>query len=283
MPLVGRRLSDDMTSGGHRSALRGAGIEFGEVREYVPGDDPRAVDPSVTARMGRLFVKRFVDERERTVICMLDVRSGMDVGFGTWSLRDAAVRLLACTAWSAVKGQDRVGLVTVGGEPLARPAFGKGASHFVRMMRAAIVARTLPSRAPFAVAFETVLRAAIRRSLVVLATDGRDLGEESRWRGISARHDLVVVRLRPPERDFPDLGAVRVTDGTAVATLGSDDPAWRTQHAEAWRREDAAFEAFVRRIGADGVTVDVPPTPAVDVLLRPLVDRFVSRRTEARA
>jgi hypothetical protein len=74
-----------------------------------------------------------------------------------------------------------------------------------------------------------------------------------------------------------------VTDGTAVATLGSDDPAWRTQHAEAWRREDAAFEAFVRRIGADGVTVDVPPTPAVDVLLRPLVDRFVSRRTEARA
>lgn len=283
MPLVGRRLADDMASGGHRSALRGSGIEFGEVREYVPGDDPRAVDPSVTARMGRLFVKRFVDERERTVICMLDVRPGMDVGFGTWSLRDAAIRLLASTAWSAVEAQDRVGFVTVGGPPIVRPAFGKGASHFARILRAAIVARAVPSRAPFVVAFETVLRAAIRRSLVVLVTDGRDIGEESRWRAMSARHDVVVVRLRPPERDFPDLGAVRVTDGAAVATLSSDDPTWRTRHAEAWRREDAAFEAFLRRIGADGVTVDVPSSPAMDVLLRPLVDRFVARRAEARA
>lgn len=283
MPLVGRRLADDMTSGGHRSALRGAGIEFGEVREYVPGDDPRAVDPSVTARMGRLFVKRFVDERERTVVCMLDVRLGMDVGFGAWSLRDAAIRVLACTAWSAVKAQDRVGIVTVGGDPLVRPAFGKGASHFVRMMRAAIAARSVPSRAPFAVAFETVLRAMVRRSLVVLVTDGRDLGEEARWRGISARHDLVVVRLRPPERDFPDIGAVRVTDGVATVTLSTDDPTWRARHAAAWRRDDDAFEAFIRRIGADGVTIDVPSTPAMDLLLRPLVDRFVSRRAEARA
>ena len=108
-------------AGGYTSVFRGSGVEFDDVREYVEGDDPRAVDWNVTARIGRPYVKKYVDERELTVLFLLDLSASMTGGFGIWSARQTAVRICACLALSAVRNNDKVGLI----------AFSDGVDRYV--------------------------------------------------------------------------------------------------------------------------------------------------------
>jgi uncharacterized protein (DUF58 family) len=159
------------------------------------------------------------------------------------------MRMLACVAWSAVKSQDRFALLPLGGDRAARPIFGKGVPHFTRQVRACLLARpgtTSATSTAFAATFESVMQAPIRRSLLVIVTDGLDLGDEARWHAVAHRHDLVVVRLRPPERRFPDVGPLRLTVADVARLLPTQDPAWRATHDEAWRRADDAFTDFMR-------------------------------------
>src|SRR5512143_2771425 len=103
-----RRLVTDVMAGGYVSVFRGAGLEVEEVREYVEGDDPRAIDWNVTARAGRPFVKTYVSERQLTVLFLLDLSASMTGGFGPWSARQTAARVCACLALSATRNGDRV-------------------------------------------------------------------------------------------------------------------------------------------------------------------------------
>lgn len=105
------RLVAGIMAGGYSSVFRGSGIEFQQIREYAEGDDPRSVDWNVTARIGRPFVKEFVEERERTLLFVLDLSASMSGGFGHWSARQMAARICACLALAAIESDDRVGLV----------------------------------------------------------------------------------------------------------------------------------------------------------------------------
>ena len=108
------RLVDDLLVGGYRSVFRGSGLEFEEVREYTPGDDPRAVDWAVTARTGKPYVKTFVDERELPVVFVLDLSPSLRTGLGAWSPRAMAARLAAALGLAAVQNDDRVGMLACG-------------------------------------------------------------------------------------------------------------------------------------------------------------------------
>jgi uncharacterized protein (DUF58 family) len=133
--VLSDRLVDGALAGNYSSVFRGAGIEFDEVREYVEGDDPRAIDWGVTARIGRPFVKKYVDERELTVVFVLDLSPSMEAGFGPLSARRMAARVAACLALSAVRNHDRVGLVAFGDtiERYVPPATGR--AHALRVVR----------------------------------------------------------------------------------------------------------------------------------------------------
>ncbi|MFN6196945.1 MAG: DUF58 domain-containing protein, partial [Planctomycetota bacterium] len=135
LELAPGRLVTDVLSGGFRSSFRGGGVEFHDVREYVEGDDPRAVDWNVTARLGRPFVKRFVEERERTLVFVVDQGVGMAAGLGAWSLRQMAARVAACLCRIAIANHDRVGLLAgvSGIDRLVPPK--KGPRHVLRALR----------------------------------------------------------------------------------------------------------------------------------------------------
>ena len=129
------RLVDGVMAGSYSSVFRGQGLEFEEVREYVEGDDPRAVDWNVTARIGRPYVKTYVDERDLTVLFLLDLSASMTGGFGVWSARETAARVSACLAFSAIRNGDRVGLVAFSDRVETYVPPRKGVRHALRIVR----------------------------------------------------------------------------------------------------------------------------------------------------
>lgn len=274
-----RRLVADVMAGGWHSVFRGAGLEVHDVREYVEGDDPRAVDWSVTARMGRPFVRTYVEEREQTVVFLLDLSASMTGGLGVWSLRQAAARMLACLALAAVRNGDKVGLVgfASGVERVVRP--DQGLPHALRIVRDSLA---LPARAGVtdpSAALDLVARSIRRRSVVFLVSDFLGgLGERALGR-CARRHDVVAVRLTAPEAQPPEGGLVAALDPESGrrALLDLASPrvreAWRTRTA-AWRERT---DRELKRLRVDVMDVPVPRAASRDAIARPILAFFRMR------
>jgi uncharacterized protein (DUF58 family) len=135
------RLVAGVMAGGYSSAFRGSGIELDRIREYVDGDDPRSVDWNVTARIGRPFIKEYVEERDRTLLFLLDLSGSMAGGFGVWSARQMAARICGCLALSAIKNDDRVGLIAFSGTVDKFVPPRKGIRHVLRIVRDCLALR----------------------------------------------------------------------------------------------------------------------------------------------
>src|SRR5215468_7031959 len=135
LEIRSRRLVEDLFSGGTESVFKGRGVEFEEVRPYVPGDEVRDIDWNVTARLGAPFVKRFVEDRELTVLLVADVSRSMRFGTGATEKRELAAELCAVLGFAAMRNNDRVGLVLAGEavEHYVPPA--RGRTHLLRMLR----------------------------------------------------------------------------------------------------------------------------------------------------
>lgn len=292
------RLVTDLMAGGYTSVFRGAGIEFERVREYEEGDDPRSVDWNVTARMGRPFVKTYVDERELTVLFLLDLSPSMQGGFGPWSLRQMAARVCACLALSAVRNGDKVGLVAFGREVerFVRPA--KGAGHALRIVRDCLALAPRGGGTDPRPALEFATRVVRRRAIVFLVSDflgwdvapetgGRASARRGGWRDALAlgarRHDVIAVRLLAPELDpgtVPDgTGLVRVRDPETgdVRVVDWSDPRVRSGFAArvaAWRGRTTDD---LRRAKVDVMDVPLPRAPDRDAVARPILRFFRMR------
>ncbi len=135
------RLVTSQIAGEYTSVFRGSGLEFDGVREYEEGDDPRIVDWNVTARTGRPYVKKFIDERELTVFFALDLSASMGGGFGVWSARQTAARICACLAFAAIRNNDKVGLIAFSDEVEKYVAANKGTGHVLRIVRDCLALR----------------------------------------------------------------------------------------------------------------------------------------------
>lgn len=279
--VLSRRLVTDGLAGGYASVFRGTGVEFEGVREYVEGDDPRAVDGSVSARMGRPFVKTFVPERERTLLFLLDLSASMDGGLSAWSLRQTAARVLACLALSAVRNGDKTGFVafSAGVDAWVPPA--KGPGHALRIVRDALA---LPAASPGtdpAAALQFVRRAVRRHAVVFLLSDFQADGWQAPLARCARRHDVVAVRLLAPELEPPALGLVRVEDPESGARRVLDLASARVR--EAWRRRTAARRAQVEgdlaRARVDRMDVPVPRAADPDAVAAPIQRFFRMRET----
>ncbi|MBM4060472.1 MAG: DUF58 domain-containing protein [Planctomycetes bacterium] len=273
------RLVTDVLAGGYRSTFRGAGVEFAEVREYVEGDDPRIVDWNVTARLGRPFVKRFVEERELTVLFALDLSASMAAGFGAWSLRQAAARFCALLGLAAIANNDRVGLIAGSGavERFVPPR--KGATHVLRVVRDALVLRGRGPGSGVGALAAGASRRLRRRTVVFLLSDFVPAGQERDLALCARRHDLVAVRLSPREYRAPPRALLRTVDPETGRRSLVDFAAERVRAAFAARvaAQRAALDAALGRAGIDSIEIEIPDEPDLGAIAQPIL-RFFRRR-----
>lgn len=207
------RLVEGAVTGSYLSTFKGRGIEFNEVREYVPGDDVRAIDWNVTARMGVPFVKTFMEERDLTVIIAVDLSASMEFGTVAESKRELALEFAAAVALLAVRNNDRVGLVgfTGGVELFIAPR--KGRRQAVRVMMELAAAKPSSLSADHGLAAGFLMKAQKSRATVFWVSDFMDMELPRPLKAVSRRHELVPVVVNDVrEAVLPDVGLVELYD-----------------------------------------------------------------------
>jgi uncharacterized protein (DUF58 family) len=282
--VLGRRLAAGAIAGGYGSAFRGSGIEWDDVREYAEGDDPRAIDGSVTARMGRPFVRRHIEERERNLLFLLDVGESMEGGFGPWSAREVALRIVAGLALAAARHHDRAGLLAFGRSVAARVPLRRGSRHVLRILRDGLVLPPEPGPADVGAALDEAATSTRRHAIVFVLSDFLSAGWEEALARCARRHDVIAVRIRVPETDLPSAGLLRVRDPSSgrESWIDSSSPRVRAAFAAAAAAWRARTDAALRRAGADRIDVAVPRTRDHGAVAGPLA-RFFALRERRRA
>jgi uncharacterized protein (DUF58 family) len=262
-----RRLVDESLSGHYHSVFRGRGIDFDSVREYVAGDEVRTIDWNVTARAGRPFVKQFHEERELVVWILVDVSASGDFGSGSTTKREVAAELACVLALSAVRNNDKVGLLMFSDRVEVQIPPGKGRAHVLRVVREILTCEPLGRGTDIAAALEVVRQRALRRSVVFLISDfelpddaGATLAAlERAARPVGARHDVVAFEVRDPrERTLPDLGLVTLEDAESgeVITLDTGRRGVRERFAALATRRDADMRRALRRLRVETLALD---------------------------
>ncbi|MHC4923019.1 MAG: DUF58 domain-containing protein [Planctomycetota bacterium] len=277
--VLSRRLVNSVLSGGYTSVFRGSGIEFDDVREYVEGDDPRSVDWNVTARVGRPYIKKYVDEREQTVMFVFDLSPSMGAGFGAWSVRQMATRIAACLALSAVRNDDKAGLIAFGQEVEHYLPPRKGVPHVLRIIRDLLALGGSGGGTDLAPALEFTMRAVRKRSTVFVVSDFLSEGWAAPMAMCARRHDVIAVRMLPRELEPPDRGLVRLHDPeTGVErVIDWSSPEVRRAWAQRVERWTERTEAELMRAKVDRMDVPVPHERDKDAVAAPILKFFRMR------
>jgi uncharacterized protein (DUF58 family) len=208
-----RGLVNEVFSGEYHSVFKGRGMSFAEVREYQYGDDIRSIDWNVTARTGSPFVKVFEEERELTVMLLVDVSASGDFGTKQRMKAEVAVEICALLAFSAIKNNDKVGLIIFSDhvEKFVPPR--KGRRHVLRVLRELLYHRPVGRGTDIAGALEYLTHVQRKRAVTFLVSDFRDEGFDKALAVAGRRHDLVAVRLGDArEQELPALGLLELED-----------------------------------------------------------------------
>lgn len=249
----------DVLAGGYTSAFKGRGLEFAEVREYQPGDDVRTIDWNVTARMGSAYVKRYVEERELTVLFVLDCSASGEFGSRVRTKADLAAEVCAVLAMAAVQSNDRVGAVlfTDRVERYVPPT--KGRKHALRLLRELLSFEPQALGTDLRGALDFVNRVLRRRAVVFIVSDFLGSGYEAALRRVARRHDAIVLQPKDPrERELPRVGLLALRDPES-GRWGYVDTSSRLIRAEFGGRArhfDAGLQRFLHRAGADLIPLE---------------------------
>jgi uncharacterized protein (DUF58 family) len=258
LEIYTRKAVNDILAGEYHSVFRGRGIEFEEVREYTPGDDVRTIDWNVTARMGHPYVKRYVEERELTVVFLVDLSASGAYGSADRFKNEVAAEVCALLAFSAIKNNDKVGLIVfTGGVELYIPP-KKGASHVLRLIGELLNFRPRDRRTDIGGALDFLGRVAHRRAVVFLVSDFWDEGYEGRLRIAAKRHDLIAVSIIDPrEMALPETGLVELEDAETGERVLIDcsSRAVRTRYQELARQREARLRELFHSAGVDRIRV----------------------------
>jgi len=270
-----RNIVTEMFAGEYNSAFKGSGMEFAEVREYLRGDDVRTIDWNVTARVGSPYVKIFEEEREQTVMLMVDAsRSG---SFGSFHQMkgEVGVEISALLAFAAVNNNDRVGLIifTDVVEVFIPPE--KGRKHVLRVIRELLYFEPKGARTDLAGALDHLIKVLRRKSVVFLISDFIDKEFSRVIQQVRRRHDLVAVSLWDPrERVLPDVGFINLEDAETGEQIVVDTRV--SQIREKFERSQVDFERdlskLFKRADVDHVSIDITKS-----YVEPLVRLFSVR------
>jgi uncharacterized protein (DUF58 family) len=258
LQLKARRAVEDLLGGEYHSVFKGTGIAFEEVREYLPGDDIRTIDWNVTARMGHPFIKRFVEERELTVLLAVDASASQQFGTRLQQKREVAAELAAVIAFSAISNNDKVGLLqfTDRVELFVPPA--KGTRHVLRLIRDILFFQPKHPGTSLREALNYLNRVLHRRTIVFLLSDFLDRDYEQALKRTGRRHDLIAVRIADPrEEELPSVGLLEVEDAETGAHLLLDTRSRQVREAFARRASErrAALAQLTRSARIDLVEV----------------------------
>jgi uncharacterized protein (DUF58 family) len=263
------RMSSAEVAGAYRSTFKGQGLDFAELGEYNPGDDVRHIDWNATARLGKPFVRRYHEEREGTVMLVVDRGPGMHFGSGDLRKVDSAAEAAALLAVLAVRNRDRVGLVTYGeAQPLGL-APAKGMDPALRIVREVLV-QTPPSALgeSLRAGLERSARLLRRKAMVVVIGDFLSCEGLDALPLLAARHEVLCLAVRDPlERALPNAGMLRIS---GVGLVDSSDAGLRRRYAEHRLNAEADVRRAVSRCGAGLIELVAgeDPLPAVMAWLR---------------
>nr|HEX4312475.1 DUF58 domain-containing protein [Kofleriaceae bacterium] len=266
--IASRRLVDDQLAGQYHSVFKGRGLVFSDVRPYVEGDDVRSIDWNITARMNAPHVKQFVEERDRTVHLVIDMSASGSFGSRGISKRELAAELAAVVAFSAIKNNDRVGLVIVTDTVERYVPPKKGRRHVLRVIGEILAFEPRSRGTDLAVALDFLGKVARRRSVVFLVSDFLADDWDRALRIAARRHEIVpVVVADPIERGLPAVGLLTLEDLETgdVVEVDTSGPAGAELRQRAAALEQIR-DASLRRVNLDMVTVWTDQ-PYVDALV----------------
>lgn len=258
LQLYTSKAVNDSLAGEYASVFKGRGMEFDEVREYQLGDEVRSIDWNVTARMGHPYVKRFVEERELTVMFLVDLSASGSFGSTQRIKNEVAAELCALVAFSAIKNNDKVGLIVFTDEVEMFVPPGKGASHVLRLIENLLTFKPKQSKTDIAGALEYMGKTMKKRSVVFLVSDFFGEGYEQPLNVLNKRHDVIAVSVTDPrEVSLPNVGLIELEDAESgervIVDTGSAEVRRKYKGASAARA--GKLQELMRSMGIDLIKV----------------------------
>jgi uncharacterized protein (DUF58 family) len=256
-----RRLVNDSFAGEYHSIFRGRGMEFDEVRPYLPGDEVRTIDWNVTARMGQPYVKRYVEERELTVMLLVDASGSGDFGSEGKFKRELAAEIASVLSFSATTNKDKVGLMIFTDKVELYIPPRKGRRHVLRLIRELLAFEPESDGTDIKLALDSINQILKRRSIVFLVSDFLDEPENYRkaLHMANRKHDVIAVDLHDPlETDIANVGLLALEDAESneVIWIDTGDPAWRESFAQRTAGFGEAKNKVLANAGVDQVRIN---------------------------
>jgi uncharacterized protein (DUF58 family) len=256
------RLVDDSLAGRYASVFKGRGMDFDRVRNYVPGDDVRTIDWNVTARTGEPHIKLFTEERELTILLMIDISASSDFGSVADSKRELAAEAAGVLAASAIRNRDKVGLILFSDAVELYIPPGKGRMHIMRLIREALFFQSARRGTDIASALDFANQVVHRKSVIFLVSDfclGAPFDERlaklrNKLQITNRRHDVIAVSVTDPREEIlPDIGRICIEDAESGEVVEIDTGSARVREAfekqSRQRRELTATR--IRSLGVD--------------------------------
>lgn len=260
----------DIISGEYQSVFKGHGMEFSEVRTYIEGDDVRTIDWNVTARTGEPYVKKYIEERELTVMLVVDASASGNFGTINQLKAEMAVELCALLAFSAIKNNDRVGLIIFTSEVEKFIPPKKGKNHVLRVIRELLYFRPVHTGTNISEAVNFLSQVQRKKAVVFFVSDFLSSDFESPFRVAAKRYDMIAVSMSDPrEREMPNAGLIEMRDpesGKSVL-IDSSNKAFRKKFTQESEHRRIALKNLFRSIGMDLIEISTE-TGYVEPLVR---------------
>ena len=253
-----RGLVNDLFGGEYHSVFKGRGMAFSEVREYQPGDDIRLIDWNVTARNGSPFIKIFEEERELTVYLLVDISKSGEFGSQNQLKQEFGAEIASVLGFSAIKNNDKVGLILFSNDIEKYVVPKKGKSHVLRVIRELLYNEPKGNKTSIKNVLDYLLKVAKRKSVVFLISDFIDDDYWSSLKIVNRKHDLIGIRLfDPAEKLLPDLGVIKVRDPESGSSFWIDTSN-RVEMEQLKNKINSDFDTFnkqAKKIGFDIISV----------------------------
>ena len=274
--IKSKRLTNNVFAGEYHSAFKGQGMSFAEVREYQMGDDVRNIDWNVTARLGRPHVKVFEEERELTVMLLIDVSASLDFGTSHATMRDMASEIAATISFSALQNNDKVGAIFFSDkiEKFIPPQ--KGRKHILLIIRELLAFKAERKKTDLKQALEYLSRVMKKKCIAFLMSDFLDANDYSHaLRLASKKHDLVALNLYDRRMsDLPDVGLIKVFDAETgyEQYLDTSSKTVRKLHHDNFVKSEEMQKDLFRRSGIDYASIGTH-----EDYVKPLINLFAKR------
>lgn len=253
-----RKIVSELLGGEYKSVFKGRGMEFDEVREYMPGDEVRTIDWNVTARTGKTFVKRFIEEREQALFFLVDMSASGTFGSAVKSKNEVAAEVCGLLAFSAIKNNDKVGLIIFTDEIELFVAPDKGRTHVLHMIRAILSFKPRSTGTDISCALNYLAKMVKKKCVTFLISDFQDEGYDKPLKLAAIHYDLIAIIITDPrELELPNVGLVELTDAETGEQLLVDTASAtaRKKFSVAARARNLEIKAALTRLNIDLIDV----------------------------